>query len=249
MDENANKIIRGLWIGSRLNPLALLCINSFLFHGHEFHLYTYEKMEVPKGTVLKDANKIIKKERIFKDKYNSYATFSDWFRYELLYKYGGWWTDMDVVCMKYFDAEEDYVFATELCGIDQCVIAISNIKVPPRCKLMSDCLSIIYKTEDLSTVNWFAIGADILTIKIKENGLEDFILDPNVFIPVSVSSSEILFQNAYVRFSHMTYAVHFYNNKLREAGFDLYRKFHPHSLFERLKKKYKVRITHDEQQG
>ncbi|MCH5716246.1 glycosyltransferase [Niabella hibiscisoli] len=234
----SNRIIQSLWVGGPLNPLALLCINSYLFHGHEFHLYVYEKIEVPKGIILRDATNILPQHQIFKDKYGSYAAFSDWFRYELLYKYGGWWTDMDVVCLKHFNTEEDYAFATELFGIDNCVVATSNIKVPPKSKLMEDCLDAIQKIEDLPSINWFEIGAHLLSEKICKNSLEDYIRDPNVFTPISLSTSEILFQNSYIKFSNLTYSVHFYNNKLRTAGFDLYKKFHHNSLYERLKKKY-----------
>ena len=242
--ENKNQVIQGLWIGDCLNPLAILCIESFIFHGHEFHLYTYEQMDVPKGTILKNADTILKKEKIFRDKYGSYAIFSDWFRYELLYKNGGWWTDMDVVCLKFFDAKADYVFATEIFGITNYAIAISNIKVPRKSKLMKDCLDVIYRTKELPSTDWFTTGASLISSKIDENELEEYIVDPNVFIPISLSTSEILFQNAYIRLSNMSYAVHFYNNKLRTLGFDLYKEFHPHSLYERLKKKYNVIIKH-----
>ena len=35
-----NKVIKSLWIGDQLSRLEQLCIKSFLYHGHEFHLYT-----------------------------------------------------------------------------------------------------------------------------------------------------------------------------------------------------------------
>ncbi|WP_257668521.1 glycosyltransferase [Parapedobacter tibetensis] len=234
----SNKIIQGLWIGEKLTPLCLLCMKSYLFHGHEFHLYAYNQFDLPEGAILKDANEILSKEKIFKDKYGSYAIFSDWFRFELLYKYGGWWSDMDSICLKPFDSDDDYVFATELSGINNCVIQIGNIKVPVGSKVIKDCLEIIYKKGPLAVTNWFEIGAQLLSIKISENKLEEYVCDPNVFTPISVSTSEILFQNAYIEFSDLTYAVHFYNNKLRSAGVDLEEKFHPHSLYERLKAKY-----------
>lgn len=240
--KDSNRIIKGLWIGNQLNPLALTCIKSFIYNGHEFHLYVYETIEVPEGVVVKDANTIIPKNKVFKDKYGSYCTFSDWFRYELLYRSGGWWTDMDVVCIKYFNTYEDYVFATELFDIETCVIAASVIKVPLKSKLMQDCLAQIYKKKDLFSVNWFEIGANLLSEQIKKNVLEQYVVDPNVFTPIPLSTSQILFQNAYIKLSTLTYAVHFYNNKLRTSGFDLYRHFHSHSLYERLKKKYKVII-------
>ena len=44
-------IIQSLWIGKELSVLEQLCICSFLKNGHNFHLYTYEKINnVPDGT-------------------------------------------------------------------------------------------------------------------------------------------------------------------------------------------------------
>ena len=34
-------IIQSLWIGDDLTNLEKLCVQSFIDHGHEFHLYTY----------------------------------------------------------------------------------------------------------------------------------------------------------------------------------------------------------------
>jgi mannosyltransferase OCH1-like enzyme len=61
-----------------------------------------------KNVIVKNANKIIEKEKIFKypNKIilgfgeNSYVGFSELFRYKVLYELGGWWSDMDVVCLK-----------------------------------------------------------------------------------------------------------------------------------------------------
>lgn len=43
----------------------------------------------------------------------SYSAFSNQFRYTLLYDKGGWWVDTDVVCLRRFDFDDDFVFATE----------------------------------------------------------------------------------------------------------------------------------------
>jgi hypothetical protein len=104
-----NKIVHGLWVGSELSALELLSIKSFLFHGHEFHLWLYESIQtpLPDGVIVQDANKILAKKHVFryKNKSNfghgkgSLAGFSDIFRYKLLYDKGGWWADMDITCL------------------------------------------------------------------------------------------------------------------------------------------------------
>lgn len=120
--KSDNKIINGLWIGTRLSNVELLTIYSFLKNGHDFYLWTYDPIEneLPDGLIVKDANDIIPRHKVFCYKRTnqfghgkgSYAGFSDIFRYKLLHKYGGWWVDMDVTCLKHFDFEEPYVFRT-----------------------------------------------------------------------------------------------------------------------------------------
>ena len=63
----SNKNIHGLWIGSKLSSIELLCINSFIANGHKFHLWVYEDLEniLPEAVILEDASKIIPKEEVF----------------------------------------------------------------------------------------------------------------------------------------------------------------------------------------
>src|SRR5437016_4032991 len=101
----SNRIIQGLWIGSELSVMERMSIISFLRNGHEYHLYTYNDLpNVPDRVVVKDANRILPASAIFKYKERpSYAGFANYFRYRLLLEHGGWWADLDVVCLRPFD--------------------------------------------------------------------------------------------------------------------------------------------------
>ena len=105
-------IIQSLWIGDDLTNLEKLCIRSFIDNGHEFHLYTYADIGgIPSGTVVKDGNEVLLESKIFyRGKNKSIAAFSDWFRYQLLAEKGGFWVDMDYVCLRPFDFSADVVF-------------------------------------------------------------------------------------------------------------------------------------------
>ena len=107
--------IQSLWIGGELSPMEQLSIASFLAHGHEYHLYSYGEVgRLPKGAVLKNAEEILPKTAIFQYRQHpSYAGFSNFFRYRLLLRKGGWWVDTDVVCLKPFAFDAPYVFAAE----------------------------------------------------------------------------------------------------------------------------------------
>ena len=104
-------IIQSLWIGNSLSDLEKLCIQSFLDHGHEFHLYTYtDILGIPSGALVKDGNDVLPESAIYRHHRGSFALFADWFRWKLLHQRGNWWVDMDVVCLKHFDIADDIVF-------------------------------------------------------------------------------------------------------------------------------------------
>ena len=106
-------IVQSLWVGSNLSLMEVYSIKSFLKTGHEFHLYIYEPIQnIPKGTIIKDANEIMPKKTIFTLK-NAYLPFSDIFRYKLLYEKGNYWVDLDLIALKKFDFEEPYLFSSE----------------------------------------------------------------------------------------------------------------------------------------
>jgi len=61
-----SRIINSLWIGKKLNYLALLTIKSFLYHRHEFVLWTYDAItNLPDGARTANANEIIPSDNIF----------------------------------------------------------------------------------------------------------------------------------------------------------------------------------------
>lgn len=106
-------IVQSLWVGSELSELEKYSIRSFLNTGHEFHLYTYEKVKgVPEGTKICDANEIMKYEDVFTLK-EQYLPFSDIWRYKMLYEKGNYWADVDMIAIKTLDFKEPYVFSSE----------------------------------------------------------------------------------------------------------------------------------------
>ena len=130
-------IVQSLWIGDELSIMEQYCIKSFLKHQMEFHLYTYGDVKnVPHGTILKDANEILPESEIFTLK-DTYLPFSDIWRYKMLYLKGNYWVDLDLIAMKKFDFDDDYVFASErtiqrgaMASKDPSVYQICVLKAP-----------------------------------------------------------------------------------------------------------------------
>lgn len=180
--QNDNKIVNGLWIGKHLSAVELLCIKSFVDKGHEFHLWTYDTIEtpLPAGVIPENAEVIIPWESVFcyrhKNQYGhgkgSYAGFSDIFRYKLLYDKGGWWVDMDVVCLKPLDFENPYVFRTH-----HDFPVVGNImKCPVGSLLMLDCYLEASKKVNENNMDW-NLPIKILNKQIQEKGLLHFITE------------------------------------------------------------------------
>ena len=113
-NENSSNIIQSLWIGERLTKMEQLSIKSFVENGHEYHLYTYGDVKgIPEGTTVKDGNEILDKSEIYYYKNGSVSAFSNLFRFTLLYKKGGYWADTDLVCVRPFKLEQDFVISSE----------------------------------------------------------------------------------------------------------------------------------------
>ncbi|MFO7789194.1 MAG: glycosyltransferase [Bacteroidales bacterium] len=177
---DANRTVHALWIGNQLSFVEKLTIKSFIDHGFDFNLWLYNPLvtSVPEQVNIRDAAEIIPRHDVFNYKYTnqfghgkgSFAGFSDIFRYKLLYEYGGWWTDMDVTCLKTPDFADDYVFRTH-----HSLPLVGNImKVPPKSELMKLCYK---EASDKITENnrdWH-LPIQILADNVDKFGLSKYI--------------------------------------------------------------------------
>src|SRR5262245_38044517 len=87
--------------GPPLNLWERCSLQSFADYGHEIVLFSYDRLDVPHGVRLGSAADIIsieERDKFFALAPGRYAQFSDFFRYELLHRLGGWWVDTDVLC-------------------------------------------------------------------------------------------------------------------------------------------------------
>src|ERR1022692_1286129 len=240
----SNKVIQSFWTGP-ITDMERLCVKSYLDHGHEFHLYTYESLSnLPAGVSVKDANEIIPREQM--EKFANPQQFSDHFRYSLLYKLGGWWMDMDTVCLRPFDFEEEYVFAL----VPTPTVSIYNgfIKVPTLSPLMEYCMQGTSNgTKDtLAEKSFQALGPLLITRGIRELGLERFVLPGDIFDPVHWDRAEQII-NPNVKWDlSKSYCVHLFHAMWNNGHEAHCYKISPDSngsypsecLYERLKRRY-----------
>ncbi len=101
MDTPYSPMVSGLWIGDELTAVAELCIRSYLCNGIQFQLFTYQDYpNIPEGTIVRPGRGVIADEDIFRHNNGSLAPFADWFRNTFLSREGGFWTDLDMICLK-----------------------------------------------------------------------------------------------------------------------------------------------------
>ena len=169
--------IQSLWIGGELSPMEQLSITSFLAHGHKYHLYSYGEVGgLPKGAVLKNAEEILPKAAIFQyQRHPSYSGFSNFFRYRLLLRKGGWWVDTDVVCLKPFAFDAPYVFATERIPGGE-VAASAVIKAPAGSEIMAFNWHVCLSCAEPARAAWGQFGPKLMARAIAKFGLGSYLL-------------------------------------------------------------------------
>lgn len=180
--------VSSLWVGSSLSVAHNIALASFVYYGHQVKLYLYDmNIEVPHGVVKADANKIIPESKIFKH-FNSYAAFSDIFRYAMIIKTGEMWVDTDTFCFSstFFDNNE-YVFIEEASGI----YAGGILKLPQKSdialSLYENAKKIILKKkdyvakspDDLPWDDWVIIGPGLITKWVNIYSLDKFAINHN----------------------------------------------------------------------
>lgn len=257
-----NNIIQSLWIGNELSTVEQLCINSYLKNDHEFHLYTYGGIaNVPKGTTVKDAGEIIPSKDIFLYSTGTYSVFADWFRWELLYRKGGFWVDMDEICLKPFIFDTDLIFGKEkmgsvavgvlgfppeheLCDFMRTIGESPNKILPydlPRTKLKKIRRKLMGRGRQ--NVGWGETGGPAgFTPAVEYFKLMDLAKPYTYFYSIPHYNWDTAFDETFANdvdlFSN-SYAVHLWNDMMRyKKGFDKNGTFPQNSLFEQLKRKY-----------
>ena len=233
--------IQSLWVGKALSPMEILCIHSYLAHGHEFHLYVYNHVaNIPGQTIVKDANEIIPKDKIYVDAFGGYVNLSNQFRYTMLHKIGGWWVDMDTVCLKPFDFDEDFVFSSETSDpYNRNLVNTTYIKSFPGAKFLEDCLDFLeYRGHE--NIHWGELGVNLISRMIFRNRLGKFVRPPECFCPVSPYQIHRLIRDTDELIPESAYAVHWWHELWRRGQIDKAGKFPESSWYEQLKRKYGV---------
>jgi hypothetical protein len=237
-------VVQSLWIGDRLGAMERLAIQSFLDHGHEFHLYCYDGVDgVPAGTTVRNGRDILPADRIFaysegfaKD---SPAAFSNFFRYKLLLERGGWWVDTDVVCLKPFTFEVDRLIASERLDPPQGYIASTSVLKAPAGDALMAWLWDLCRTIDTRDVRFGQLGPRLLQKGIDALDLGRLVESPARFSPVPFFEWRRLIDDESLVPGPDTYAVHLWHQMWSANAIDDNSVFSSRCLYQRLRDRHR----------
>jgi len=182
-------IVQSFWSGE-FGPMEQMSVESHARQGHDFHLYTYEPQRIverfrhPK-LFIAPADQIVPKERLAT--FPSPSLFSDYFRYALLVRNGGWWVDLDTIALKPFDGidpTQPYVFASD--NIDHFYVSGCVMRAPAENALMSTAKAWINAKDptELRILGHMDIGPNLLQRYVPKFGLTGYVAPPLWFDPV-----------------------------------------------------------------
>lgn len=265
MKNTKSEFVQSLWIGDSLSKVEQLCIKSFLDNGHDFHLYVYnDTKNLPQGTTVCNANDIIPKAEIFTIKTGwgkgSFAGFADVFRLALLSKQGGWWVDMDIICLRKFDMKQDVVICSSYEG-EYGSLANNCVMKFPKCHFAIEyCLEELKKV-DLPNMNFGLAGPLLVQKAVNELNLKDKVVNYFYFNPINwknvgelvlgkMNKINVLKETfrPYLKPNTMggrsirkdSYSLHLWNEVWTNSGFDKNGSYPNNCLFEKLKRKHGI---------
>lgn len=268
MQHNTQATVSSLWIGDSLPPLAELCIQSYLDNGINFELYTYRPYgNIPQGAIMRDAREIIAEHHIYIHKTGSYAPFSDWFRYALLNQRGGFWTDMDIVCLRPDIPCETPWYAWQ----EKDIIACGAISFPPEHVILRLLLSLAedpaspmpwdsektlrlkrIKTREIPDIaerrrqtSWAIAGPNGFTAALKFLGMDSAAAPSSAIYPVKYPDWKKCFDGTITTESPElanAWGIHLWGELIRRKGDDC-PPIAPHSLIGQLLAKHNIKTA------
>jgi hypothetical protein len=226
-------LAQSLWIGPRLRWIEQLSMKSFLLNGWRYKLFAYDAPEdVPDGVELCDASSILPRSMIFREGDGSGAhkgslgAFSDLFRYALLSKLGGLWTDTDVINLRSFETAGERLIASEwtdagLVGPNGAMMA-----APANDQLQRTALERSLELIEAGDMHFARIGPELLAELIGQQGVQGYrILPPHFMNPVGWMETGRLLESfkktRSIDVLQSAHNLHVYTETWRLIGLDL----------------------------
>ena len=234
------EVVQGLWVEGPLSALEELSVRSFLAHGHDYHLYSYDPaLAVPAGARLMPAAEVLAPSAIFRYTAGagagSYAAFANLFRYKLLHERGGWWADTDMICLRPLDFDGEHVFASERGRDGGATVTNCILRAPAGSDVCADCYGRALRHEQRATV-WGSTGPALLREVVERQAATRCVQPPAVFCPVDWWQAAALLEPGELPAGSHT--VHLWHEFWRWNGWAKEPCYPPATLYQRLHQLY-----------
>lgn len=231
--NSGRPLAQSLWIGPKLRWIEELSIQSFLLNGWRYKLYVYDMPNnVPDGVEVCDANSVLPRSAIFREGGKSGAhsgslgAFSDFFRYALLSKIGGFWTDTDVINLRAFDPEGCRFIASEWTDGGLLGPNGAQMAAPANDALQIAAMKASEAYVENGEIHFAKIGPQLLAELLGEGALGSYNLLPPEFLnPVGwMETGRLLHPFEFMKraeFFNTAHNIHVYTETWRLIGMDL----------------------------
>ena len=254
--------IQSFWRGRPLSNVEILCVKSFLAHGHDFCLWAYDEVKnLPAGARVADAREVLPEAHFFVNQNEGFgkgspSPFSDLFRMALLARYGGWWTDMDVICLRPWDIPQELVIASSDENQWGRIPNANVLRSPAGHAFPTGAMELLQNRDPAKTGH--VDGPHTVQRMVREHHLEDSVVPHWWFNPIQWRYTKYLIRpeefmlhprrlkrtfgitERLGRVHPDSYAVHLWGEMWTANGFDRNASYHPDSLFESLKRRHGV---------
>lgn len=178
-----------LWVGNPMTKIQEVSLSSFIYHGHELILYVYDMdMRVPDGVQKAFAGDIMDESEMFLVQ-NTYAAFSDLFRYRMIKKTGLAWVDADTICLS---PNWDDLGDTYACLENETVVG-GVLSLPQNSKAL-DFLIKESTQFDKTKIKWTNVGPELVDKAFRTYKLMNYVHPMETFCGIHWSQWQNLWK-------------------------------------------------------
>jgi hypothetical protein len=241
-------IVQSLWTGARLSVMEQLSIRSFLHHGHPFHLYTIGQVDgVPAGTAVHSISEVVSPGEIAGGEHNDRRAEGhdghrgdaslEAFRYKVLLARGGWWTDLDCVCIRPLEFRDEHVLGHTREPDGRRRVATALMKSPVGSPLMEYCWERSRQPDRWAPV-WGDAGPHLVGEALERVPVPVRILEPAAFCPIDYWQVWQLIRER--QMPERCSAIRLWRSRWQHERLDPDAVYDLESLFEQMKRQFGV---------
>jgi mannosyltransferase OCH1-like enzyme len=188
--------VRMFWTGPPLSPYERLSLQSFVAAGAKVILYATSKtLQVPDGVERVDLHELLAgpvRRFLFSDGDPSPALHSDLVRYVALHRFGGWYADIDMICLGRLPADKVYIVRQRDTSVNGAIL-----KLPPLSPVMAAAIEraqeILPAEKDTRLSDRNLIGPLLVTQLVNDYALDHLVRSPASAYAIKALETPALF--------------------------------------------------------